>query len=148
MCVWAGNHLHFDTAKHGDSGVVKESTGEWNGAIVFLVMRIGSVCMRVMDVHVYSVDLVSVIIRSAFAHDTQAPPEASWCWIISYNSWPYLVFLQGKVNSARYISQVVNSVLLSFLRQEGDVLFQQNNALPHTAAATQTAQAWAARQVT
>ena len=35
--------------------------------------------MRVMDVHVYDVDLVSVIFRSEFAHDTQAPPQASWC---------------------------------------------------------------------
>ena len=41
------------------------------------------------------------------------------------------MFLQGKVNSARYIAHVV---LVSFLRQEGDVLFQQDNACPHTAA--------------
>ena len=47
------------------------------------------------------------------------------------------MFLQGKVNSVRYIAQVVNSALLLFLRQEGDVLFQQDNARPHTAAATQ-----------
>ena len=48
-------------AKHGYSGVVKVSTGEWNGALLSSVMIIGSVCMRVMDVHVYGVDLVSVI---------------------------------------------------------------------------------------
>ena len=35
--------------------------------------------MRVMDVDVYGVDLVSVSLRSAFAHDIQAPPQASWC---------------------------------------------------------------------
>ena len=34
-------------------------------------MRVRSVCMRVMDVHVYDVDLVSVIFRRALAHDTQ-----------------------------------------------------------------------------
>ena len=50
-----------------------------------------------------------------------------------------LVLLQGKVNSVHYIAQVVNSVLLPFLQQEGDVLFQQNNPRPHTAAATQCA---------
>ena len=44
---------------------------------------------------------------------------------ISYNSRSHLVFLQGKVNRARYIAQVVNPVLLPFLRQEGNVLFQQ-----------------------
>ena len=51
----------------------------------------------------------------------------------------YLVLLQGKVNSARYIAQVVNPVLLTFLRQAGDVLFQQDNARLHTVAATQHA---------
>ena len=35
--------------------------------------------MRVIDVHVYGVDLVSVIFRSAFVHDTQAPTQASSC---------------------------------------------------------------------
>ena len=49
------------------------------------------------------------------------------------------MFLQGKVNTARYIAHVVKPVLLPFLRQEDDVLFQQDNARPHTAAATQRA---------
>ena len=49
------------------------------------------------------------------------------------------MFLQGKVNSARYIAQVVNPVLLPFLRQKGYVLFLQDNASPNTAAATQRA---------
>ena len=59
--------------------------------------------------------------------------------VISYNSRSHLVFLQGKVNSARYIVQVVNSVLLPFLRQGRDVLFQNDNQRPHTVAATQRA---------
>ena len=42
---------------------------------------------------------------------------------ISYNSWSHLVL--GKVNSARYIAQVVNPVLASFIRQEGDVLLSR-----------------------
>ena len=78
MCLWSGYHLHQDNDKHGDSGVVKESTGEWSGTLLSSVMIIGSVSMRVMDVHMYGVNLVSVIFRSAFAHDTQAPPQASW----------------------------------------------------------------------
>ena len=48
-------------------------------------------------------------------------------------------FLHGKVNSAHYIAQVVNPVLLPFLRQEGDVFFQLDNAHPHTAAMMQHA---------
>ena len=85
----------------------------------------------------YVVDMVSVIFRSAFAHDTLAPPQASWCGGINYNSRSHLEFLKGKVNSVQYIAQVVKPVLLPFLRQEGDVFFQQDNARPHTAAATQ-----------
>ena len=57
---------------------------------------------------------------------------------ISYNL-SHLVFLQGKVNRARYIAQVVNPILLPFLQQEGDVLFQLDNACPHMAAAMQCA---------
>ena len=108
MCLWSGYH---DTAKHGYSGVVKE----WNGALLSSVMRVSSVCMRVMDVYVYGVDLVSVIFLSAFANDTQAPPQASWCGGggINYNSQSHLLFLQGKVNSVGYIAQTVNPVLLT-----------------------------------
>ena len=62
VCLWPGYHLHHDTIKHGHSGVVKESTGEWNDA----VLRVVSVCLQVMDVHVYSVDLVSIIFWSLF----------------------------------------------------------------------------------
>ena len=49
------------------------------------------------------------------------------------------MFLQNKVSSARYIAQVVIPMLLPFLRQEGDVLFQQDNARPDKVAATQRA---------
>ena len=49
------------------------------------------------------------------------------------------MFLQDKVNNARYITTAVNSVLLPFIWQGVDVIFQQNNARPHTAAATQRA---------
>ena len=75
----AGYHIHHDTSKRCYSGVVKEPTGEWNGALLSSVMRVGSVYTRVIDVHVYGTDLVSVIYWSAFAHDIQAPSQASWC---------------------------------------------------------------------
>ena len=45
-------HLHHDTAKHGYSGVVKESTGEWNDLLLSSLMRVSSVCMRVVDVRI------------------------------------------------------------------------------------------------
>ena len=141
VCLWLGYHLHHDTAKHDYSDVVKESTGKWNGTLLSSVVRVGSICMRVMDIYMYGVDLVSIIFWSAFAHDTQAPPQASWYGRggISYNSWSHLVLLQSKVNKARYIAQVVNPVLLPYLRQKGDVLFQEDSACPHTAVAMQLA---------
>ena len=77
VCLWPGYHLHHDTAKHDYSDVVKESTGEWDDALLSSVMRVGSVCMLVMVAHVYGVDLVRVKFRSAFVHDTQAPLQAS-----------------------------------------------------------------------
>ena len=80
---------------------------------------------------------MNVIFRSAFAHDSQPQPQVSWCGGPSVTTHGHiLVFLQGKINSARYIAQVVSFVLLSFLRQEGGVLLQQNNARPYTASAT------------
>ena len=65
---------------------------------------------------------------------------------ISYNSRLDLVFLQGKINVSAYIAQVVNPILLSFLRQDGYVLFEQESASPHTAAGTQRA-LWCVRQL-
>ena len=46
---------------------MKESTEEWNGALLSSVMRVRSVCMRVMDLHVYGVGLAGVTFRSAFS---------------------------------------------------------------------------------
>ena len=54
------------------------------------------------------------------------------------NSRSDLVFLQGKVNSACYVAQVVNPMLLPFIRQEAMCL-QQDNTCPHMAAAKQHA---------
>ena len=76
MCLWPGYHLYHDTAEHGYSGVV--STGEWNGTLLFSVMRVVSVYMGEIVVQVYGIYLVRVIFRSAFAHETQAPPQALW----------------------------------------------------------------------
>ena len=75
VCLWPGYHSHYDTAKHGYCGVMKESIGEWNDALLSSVMTVRSVRIQVMDIYyVYSIVLVSVIFRSAFAHDTQVSP--------------------------------------------------------------------------
>ena len=42
------------------------------------VMRVGSVCMWMMVIQMHGIDLVSVVFWSAFAHNTQILPQASW----------------------------------------------------------------------
>ena len=55
MCLWPGYNLHHDTSKHSYSHVVKELIREWNDTLLSSVMRVSSVCMRVMDIHIYTV---------------------------------------------------------------------------------------------
>ena len=136
MCLWPGNYLHHDTAKHSSSGVVKEWTGEWNGALLSSVMRVGSICMRVWWTYT---SMVLTWWSSSSGVHSPMKHRLQGVGAISSILWSHLVFLQDKVNSVRYIAQVVNPMLLSFLQQEGDVLFQQDNTRPHTAAATQRA---------
>ena len=112
---WCGGGIGYNTTPPtlSYSGVVKVSTAEWNDTLLSSVMRVGSVYMRVMDLHVYGSDLVNLIFRSTFAHDTQAPLQASRCGGgIVYNWQSHFVFLQGKVKIYRYIAHDVNSVLL------------------------------------
>ena len=53
---------------------------DWRGERPSVVFSDASrICrMRVMDVHLYGIDLVSVIFRNAFVHDTKPPTQASW----------------------------------------------------------------------
>ena len=79
----------------------------------------------------YAIDLLNVIFRSAFAHDTGST-SGFMVWGPSIITRGHiLVFLLGKENGVRYIIHVASPVLLSFRRQEGDVLFQQYNARSH-----------------
>ena len=122
MCLWSGYQLHHNTAKHGCSGVVKESIGEWNETLLSSAMEFAS------DGH------TPVRRRHGEHHLPECirprhigPNSGFMVWEggISYISRSDLVFLQGKVNSVRYIAQVVNPMLLPFLRQEDDVLFSR-----------------------
>ena len=140
--LWPSYYLHHDTAKHGYSGVVKESVGEWNGALLSSVLRVGS------DFCLYASDGLTPVWRRPGEHHLPEcirprhtdPTSGFMVWgANSYNSQSHLVILQDKVNSARYIVKVINLVLLPFLRQEGNVLFQADNARPHAGATTQRA---------
>ena len=73
--------LLYNTVKHGYTGVLKKSTGEWNGALLSSVMKVDSVCMRLYasDGRTATRLRRTLIFRSAFTHDTLAPLQASWC---------------------------------------------------------------------
>ena len=96
--------------------------------------------MRVLDVHVYGVDLASVIFRSAFTNDTQAPSQTSRC------GWGASVTTRVHIWCFYRIKQTVPPSFLWLLTtcychfwHEGDMRFQQDNARWHTATATQRA---------
>ena len=69
--------------------------------------------MRVMDVHVHGVDLVSVIFQSTLAHE--ASPQASWSGDHQLQLAAIFAVSVG----------FVKPVLLPFLRQERDVFFSR-----------------------
>ena len=103
VCLWPGYHLHHDIVKHDYRGVVKETTGEWNDALLSSVMRVGSICMRMMDVHVYGVDLLSVIFRSAILPRHTGPTSGVMVWGPSVTTrchiWCFYRLKQGFSNS-------------------------------------------------
>ena len=110
VSFWSDYHLHHDSAKH----VVKE----WNGTLLSSVTRAGTVCMRLMDVWVYGVDVVSVIFRSAFAHDTQVTPQASWCGGHQLQLAVTFGVSAGKVNSAHLHNLITPCYCHFFDRKE------------------------------
>ena len=87
--------------KHGYSG------GKWNGTLLSSVMREGSVCVQVMDIH-----------------NTQAPPQASWC---GGNELQLMVTLGV---SAGYSSRFIMSHVCSIGKRSGDLDSQGSCSAP------------------
>ncbi|KAJ8897822.1 hypothetical protein PR048_003175 [Dryococelus australis] len=58
---------------------------------------------------------------------------------IAYNDRTPLVFVEGTLNTYRYIQNIIQPILLPFLQRQGEVLFQQDNARAHTYRVTQRA---------
>ncbi|GFT02136.1 transposable element Tcb1 transposase [Trichonephila clavipes] len=55
-----------------------------------------------------------------------------WCGI-GYHSRTLLVRIAGTLNSQRYISEILEPVVLPYLQGLGTTIFQQDNARPHVA---------------
>lgn len=56
---------------------------------------------------------------------------------ISYNFSLPFVFMEGTLNSTMYIQNIAQPVLLSFLKEENDVLCKQDNTCLQDSCATQ-----------
>ncbi|GFU74124.1 transposable element Tcb1 transposase [Trichonephila clavipes] len=54
-------------------------------------------------------------------------------WVLWYHSRTPLVRIAGTLNSQRYISEVLGTVVLPFLQGLATAIFQQDNAQPHVA---------------
>ena len=57
-------------------------------------------------------------------------------WAICHGSRSPLVIIPGTLNAIRYINNVTEPVLLPFLQELENSIFQQDNARPHTARVT------------
>ncbi|GFX15304.1 transposable element Tcb1 transposase [Trichonephila clavipes] len=63
-------------------------------------------------------------------HTGPAPGIMVWCGI-GYHSRTLLVRIAGSLNSQRYISEVLEPVVLPYLQDLATAIFQQDNARPH-----------------
>ncbi|GFS75691.1 transposable element Tcb1 transposase [Trichonephila clavipes] len=69
-------------------------------------------------------------------HTGPAPGIMAWAGIGYHSSTP-LVRIAGTLNSQRYISKVLEPVVLPYLQVLATAIFQQNNARPHVACIVQ-----------
>ncbi|GFX50004.1 transposable element Tcb1 transposase [Trichonephila clavipes] len=69
-------------------------------------------------------------------HTGPAPNIMEWGGI-GYHSRTPLVRIAGTLNSQRYISDVLDPVVLLYLQSLATVIFQQDNARPHVACIVQ-----------
>ncbi|GFW44853.1 transposable element Tcb1 transposase [Trichonephila clavipes] len=78
------------------------------------------------------------ILNSCVMHRHTAPPPSIMVWGgIGYHSRTPLVRIAGTLNSQRYISEVLEPVVLPYLQGLSTAKFQQDNARPHVARTVQ-----------
>ena len=95
---------------------MKESTGEWNSALLSSVMRVGSVCMQVMGIQMYGIDPMGAS-SSGVQLPTKHGPHLTLHVVVvrdhKLQLWSHFMFYW--ITSTCYIAQVVNPMLLPFL---------------------------------
>ncbi|GFT19482.1 transposable element Tcb1 transposase [Trichonephila clavipes] len=72
------------------------------------------------------------MLNSCVMHRHTAPARGIMVWGgIGYHSKTHLVRIAGTLNSQRYISEVLEPVVLLYLQGLATAIFQQDNARPH-----------------
>ncbi|GFX55797.1 transposable element Tc1 transposase [Trichonephila clavipes] len=76
----------------------------------------------------------SVPILLSLLHATHSLNQKLWFWVpFFFASRPLLVVIRGTLTQHQYVNDILRTVLLPFLLQYPDLIFQQENARPHTA---------------
>ncbi|GFV47787.1 transposable element Tc3 transposase [Trichonephila clavipes] len=70
-------------------------------------------------------------------HTGPAPDIMVWGGIVYHSRTP-LVRITGTLNTQRYISEVLEAVVLSYLQGLATAIFQQDNAQPHVPCTVQS----------
>ncbi|GFU24562.1 transposable element Tcb1 transposase [Trichonephila clavipes] len=74
------------------------------------------------------------MLNSCVMHRLTGPAPGIMVWVrIGYHSRTPLVRIDGTLNSQRYISEVLEPVVLPYLQGLATAIFQQDNAQPHVA---------------
>ncbi|GFW70006.1 transposable element Tcb1 transposase [Trichonephila clavipes] len=105
---------------------------EWNGVVFTDESRL---CLQHHDgrIRVWRHRGERMLI-SCVMHRHTGPAPGIMIWVgIGYHSCASLVRIAGTLNSQRYISEVLEPVVLLYLQGLATALFQQDNARPHVA---------------
>ncbi|GFW57420.1 transposable element Tcb1 transposase [Trichonephila clavipes] len=74
------------------------------------------------------------MLSSCVMHRNTGPASGIMVWGgIGYHSRPPLVRIAGTLNSQRYISEVLEPIVLPYLQGLATAIFQQDNVRPHVA---------------
>ncbi|GFX69350.1 transposable element Tcb1 transposase [Trichonephila clavipes] len=105
---------------------------EWNEVVFIDESRI---CLQHHDgrIRVWR-HRVERMLNSCVMHHHTDPAPGSMIWDgIGYHSHTSLVCIAGTLNSQRYISEVLEPVVLPYLQGLATAIFQLDNARPHVA---------------
>ncbi|GFX98031.1 transposable element Tcb1 transposase [Trichonephila clavipes] len=113
---------------------MKEGSGRQNEMKLSLLTSQASVCDTTMVGFESWRYRAERMLNSCVMHRHTGPAPSIMAWgSIGYYSRTPLVLIAGTLNSQRYISEVLDPVVLRYLQGFFTAIFQQDNARPHVA---------------